>query len=321
MPLLTTSTYHAPRLLRPAHFNTVYPAMFRRLPEVRYLRERWETPDGDFLDLDWARGQNDRLLIAVHGLEGSSQRSYIKGMIRAFGQKGWDGLGFNFRSCSGELNRCLHSYHMGATADLDWLIHKVLDQRRYRQIALVGFSLGGNVVLKYLGERGDDLPGEVRSAVTFSVPCHLTSANLEIHSRKNRLYMRRFMDSLNPKLVAKARRFPDRLQIDRSRLPRNFYEYDEIFTAPVHGFANAAEYWDRSSSIHYLPEIKRPTLLVNALDDTFLSRESYPYDLARQHRYLFLETPANGGHVGFVSFNDRRHYWSERRAVEFVLAS
>ncbi|MCB0676249.1 MAG: alpha/beta hydrolase, partial [Saprospiraceae bacterium] len=102
---------------------------------------------------------------------------------------------------------------------------------------------------------------------------------------------------------------------------RNFYEYDEIFTAPVHGFANAAEYWDRSSSIHYLPEIKRPTLLVNALDDTFLSRESYPYDLARQHRYLFLETPANGGHVGFVSFNDRRHYWSERRAVEFVLAS
>ncbi len=317
MPLIELSSYRAPFGFRNPWTNTIYPALFRKVSGVQYARERVELPDGDFLDLDWSRTGSRRLVIVLHGLEGNARRPYVMGMVRAFNRTGWDALGFNFRNCSGTPNRLLQSYHIGATADLDRLVGRLAAAGRYDCIALVGFSLGGNVVLKYLGERGSALPSVVQAGVAFSVPVDVVDANREIRKPKNRLYVWRFMQSMNAKVEEKRRRFGD--QIFRPTHPAcNFDEFDEWYTAPIHGFASALDYWTRNSSIRFIPDIAVPALLVNAADDTFLGPNCYPTALARTHRRFFLEVPAHGGHVGFVQFGTGGWYWSEQRAVAFV---
>ena len=317
MPLIKKSAYRARGPFRCAHVNTIFPALFRKVPGVHFERERVDTPDGDFLDLDWSVQGSRRLAILLHGLEGSAARPYIRGMARYFNQRGWDALGFNFRGCSGEPNRKLRSYHVGETGDLKWAISTILGRENYETIALVGFSLGGNVVLKYLGENGDEVPAEVRCGVAFSVPCEVVSANEEIDKWHNGLYRRRFIKSLNSKVKEKALRFPEALRLPKP-MPRNFREFDGRFTAPIHGFRDAEDYWERNSSLPFLPAIRRPALLVSARDDSFLSPACYPYQLAAGHPHLFLEAPRWGGHVGFVSSGPDGAYWSEQRACQFV---
>ncbi len=320
MPLIKHSTYKAPPLLRNGHLNTIYAGAFRSVRDLTYERERIHTPDGDFLDLDWSTVSSDRLVIVLHGLEGSAQRPYTRGMIRYFNQNGWDGLGMNFRGCSGEPNRLLRSYHVGETSDLDTVIQHVLSLDRYREVVLVGFSLGGNVTLKYIGEKGTQVHPIIRKAVALSVPCHVPSANEVFNHWQNKLYMHRFMRSLNAKMQYKAAQFPGQLKIN-GRLPRNFNEFDEIFTAPVHGFANAHDYWTRNSSLPFLENTVIPTLLINAMDDSFLSQACFPTALADGHRRFYLETPRRGGHCGFVTFNDNGTYWSEKRTFEFAASN
>ncbi len=317
MPILPNSTYRPPALFRNPHLNTVYPALFRRVEGVDFHRQRLPTPDGDFIDLDWSRTGSKRLLLALHGLEGDSRRPYIRGIIRRFNRAGWDGAGMNFRGCSGEPNLKPWSYHMGVSADLEWVIRQILNTGHYEQIALTGFSLGGNVVLRYLGERPDTTPGQIVAAVTFSVPCHIRSANLKIGKWYNYGYLNRFMTSLNKKMDLKAKQFPGLLQAG-GKMPADFKSFDDRFTAPLHGFKNAEDYWEKCSSLPILESIRVPTLLVNALDDTFLSKECYPYTQATKNPCLYLETPRWGGHTGFVSRHPEGVYWSEERALEFV---
>jgi len=317
MPVIENSSYRTRGIFKNAHVNTVYAAMFRPEPEVKYRRERLELSDGDFLDLDWSGKGSENLLIALHGLEGSAERPYIKGMARYFNRQGWDCLGLNFRGCSGESNRLLRSYHIGETGDLKMVIQHALQQYHYRRIALTGFSLGGNVVLKYLGEDDSQLPAEVIGGITFSVPCDVLNSNTEIDKWHNRHYLWKFLITLNQKIQEKANRFPDQLELPE-RMPRNFREFDEWFTAPIHGFDSAEHYWSSSSSLKYLPSLGRPALLVNALDDTFLSPQSYPYEVAKEVPHFYLETPTYGGHVGFVLRNSGNEYWAEQRAFEFV---
>ncbi len=317
MPLIEPSTYRAPLGFRNPWTNTIWPALFRKVKGVHYERERVELPDGDFLDLDWSRVGSRRLVIVLHGLEGNARRPYVMGMVRAFNRAGWDALGFNFRNCSGTPNRLLRSYHIGATEDLDWLVRQLAREGTYDCIVPIGFSLGGNVVLKYLGEQGAALPAIVQAGVAFSVPVDVVDANREIRKFKNRLYVWRFMQSMNAKVEEKRRRFGDR--VFRPPHPaRNFDEFDEWYTAPIHGFASAHDYWTRNSSIRFIPEIQVPALLINAADDTFLGPRCYPRDLARSHRHFHLEVPEHGGHVGFVRFGHQGIYWSEERAVTFV---
>ncbi|RMG85334.1 MAG: alpha/beta fold hydrolase [Bacteroidetes bacterium] len=318
MPLTDSPGYVAPRWLRNPHFNSIYAAVFRKVPGVFYERERLLTPDDDFLDLDWSRTGSRRLLIACHGLEGSADRPYMRGMIRHFNRHGWDGLGINFRGCGGELNRKPYSYHMGWTTDLDFMVQKMATQGNYDEIALIGFSLGGNVVLNYLGRKGREVPQIVRKAVAFSVPCHIESANVEINRRRNRLYLWRFMRSLNEKARIKAAQFPGAFAFDPKNPPTSFYEFDEQVTAPAHGFASNRDYWEKTSSLPVLDQICIPTLLVNAADDTFLSAQCYPVELARKHPFFHFEKPRHGGHVGFVEFNNDGSFWSEKRALAFV---
>ncbi len=319
MPVIPKSNYQPPFIFQNCHLNTVFPSVVRKVEGIQYERERIDTPDGDFLDIDWSKVGGKKLILGLHGLEGSASRPYILGMLKLFNQHGWDGAGLNFRGCSGEPNRLLRTYHMGDTGDVEFVIQHILNNHPYEEIALFGFSLGGNVLLKYLGEQGKNLPDVIRRAVAFSVHCHIESANIEIDKWYNKVYLNRFLLSLNTKLLLKAERFPNKVQIPANGLPKNFREFDDFFTGPVHGFKDAVDYWQRSSSIHYIPDIRIPFLMVNASDDSFLSPQCYPTKLAEQLPNFFLEIPNKGGHVGFVTRTKDGFYWSERRAAKFIL--
>lgn len=310
--------YKSPPFFGSGHLQTVYPTLCRKIPSVHFRRERIETPDGDFLDLDWSGQNRSHLAILSHGLEGNSQRIYMTGMARALNNAGIDALCWNFRGCSGVPNRKLHYYHSGLTVDLNTVLQHALDRGQYRKIWLIGFSIGGNITLKYLGEQAADLPPEVQGAIAFSVPCDLASSSIELAKPFNRVYMRRFLKQLHEKIRAKMLIMPGKIDDDNYHLIRNFQQFDDRYTAPLNGFRDAADYWQQSSCIHYLDTIRRPALLVNARNDSFLSKECYPVAVADRHPFLFLEMPEKGGHVGFIEFNREQTYWLEKRAVEFI---
>ena len=321
MPLVESSSYRPPLPFRSAHLNTIYPALLRTVREVDYQRERLDTPDDDFIDLDFSRVGVRRTVLVLHGLEGSAQRPYVRGMIRRFNRAGYDGVGFNFRSCSGEMNRQINSYNMAATDDLDLAVRYLNAQHGYEEIVLVGFSLGGSVILNYLSDGKFSVPPAVKRAVCFSVPVDITTANSYINRFENWAYRDRFMKSLMVKMREKARQYPElEPLIAGNRRPRKFWDFDGAFTAPLHGYASAEDYWARASALPHLPRLKTPTLLVQAQDDTFLSPECYPIELAREHSYLHLEITRWGGHCGFVTASEDGTYWTEERAVQFVEA-
>lgn len=317
MPLIEHSTYRPPPGLSNGHLQTIW-TQFRKVRGVVYRRERITTPDDDFLDLDWAEIGVKRLAILSHGLEGSTQRPYVLGMVRALQRRGWDALAWNYRGCSGETNRKLRSYHSGETGDLHTVVQHALSRSRHTELALIGFSLGGNITLKYLGEQGTALHPLISRAVTFSVPCDLESGALKLAKPAARLYMLRFLRSLRQKVREKKRMFPG--QIDDAGLDaiRTFHEFDNAYTAPIHGFKDAHDYFTRSSSRQFLPAIRIPALLVNAKNDPFLAEPSYPYEEARASAHVFFEAPETGGHTGFIAFTPRGEYWSETRALEFL---
>lgn len=299
--------------------QTIYPALYRKIPVITLERERIHTPDGDFLDLDWDTSNHAaRLAIISHGLEGDSSNHYVQGMAAALHRAGWDILAWNFRSCSGETNRLLHSYHCGATEDLQTIISHALKTGRYGHLSLVGFSLGGNMTLKYLGDLGTDVDPRICGAVAFSVPCDLASSSVALESFANRIYMTRFLADLRKKIRLKMAMFPGQLHDEGLDKMRTFREFDHAYTAPLHGFESGVEYWRLASSKPVLPRIAIPTLLVNARNDPFLAPPCFPEEAARINPNFHFEAPRSGGHVGFVSFNARSEYWSETRAVEFI---
>lgn len=319
MPLLPTPPYEPSLpLLRNGHIATIWPTVLRRVPEVPYQRERIETADGDFLDLAWVRRGAAQVAILSHGLEGNADRSYMRGMARALA--GWDVLAWSFRGCSGTPNRLLRSYHSGATDDLDAVVQHALAQG-YRSMVLVGFSLGGNLTLKYLGERGAALDTRIHKAAVFSVPVDLDAGCNRLDGPGCELYRWRFLRTLRAKTMQKQQAFPGRLpRVDPAAIT-TLRRFDDHVTAPSHGFADAADYYARCSSKQFLSGIRIPTLLVNAADDPFLPDACYPFDEARASEHVFLEVPRFGGHVGFVDLNHGGRYWSEQRAVAFFEAS
>lgn len=308
--------YAPPLLLFNKHIETIYPSLFRNVAGIEYLRERISTPDKDFLDLDWLKKDSRKLVILSHGLEGNSQRSYIKGMAKIFFAHGFDVLAWNYRGCSGEMNHTLRFYHSGATEDLGHVIEYAL-AKKYDEINLIGFSLGGNLTLKYLGEMGNTLDKNVKNAVVFSVPLNLYTSCQKISERMNWVYSQRFLKSLKEKVLLKSRLIPG---IDASQLAyiNSLIEFDNAYTAPLHGFKNAIDYYNQCSSIHFLNQIQRPTLIVNAKNDPFLSEDCYPQHL-KEHTFVKVHYPKRGGHVGFALFNQNGLYWSEQRALHFIL--
>lgn len=314
MPVVPSS-YRAPAWLRGGHLQTIVPALFRRVPRVTTRRERLELSDGDFLDLDWATSGSDRLVILSHGLEANSQATYIQGMAGALQRRGWDVLAWNYRGCGGESNRLLKFYHSGASDDLDHVVRHALAVHPASRVDLVGFSLGGNMTLKYLGER--EPSPRLHRAVAFSVPCDLACSSVRLSLPVNRhLYMRRFLVSLRKKLAEKRPRFPDQIDLRGAWKIRDFRGFDDRFTAPLHGFKDAADYWDRSSSRPFVSRISIPALLVNAANDPFLGPGCFPRAEAEGSEFFHLEVPEDGGHCGFS--NGGAESWAEIRAAEFL---
>jgi predicted alpha/beta-fold hydrolase len=307
-------------LLTNGHLQTVLPGIIRKVKPVAYRRERIGTPDGDFLDLDWVKNGAARVAVLSHGLEGDSKRHYMLGMANALLKRGWDVVAWNARGCSGEPNRMLRFTHSGATEDLGAVVAHVLSTSDYSAVALIGFSLGGNLTLKYTGERGTRLDTRVKAAVAFSVPCDLESSSLKLAARVNRIYMRRFLTSLHCKIRAMKLVTPQKIDDSGYRHMRTFKHFDDRYTAPIHGFMNAEDYWRQCSCKSFLRQIQVPTLLVNARNDPFLSEACFPVEEAETNPNFCLETPANGGHVGFISFNRDGEYWSETRAAAFLEA-
>ncbi|RPD40571.1 YheT family hydrolase [Chitinophaga barathri] len=315
MPVLPLPDYTAPVLLRNRHLLTIFPSLFRKIQPAQYTRTRIPTADNDFIDLDFSKTGSKKLVIILHGLEGNSKRQYVTGMVRIFNEGGYDTVSMNFRSCSGEVNKALRFYHSGETSDLETVITHV--QKDYEHLHLVGFSLGGSVTLKYIGEKGAAIPACIKSAVGISVPVDLKDSAYEMEKSHNSIYMKRFIRSLGEKLEEKARQFPEKISLEGYESIRSFREFDDQYTAPIHGYKDAEEYWAKNNARQFLHQISIPTLLINALDDPFLGKGSFPYEEAEANPNFHLETPATGGHVGFVTFSGK-HYWSERRAFQFI---
>ena len=295
--------------------QTILPVLLPRRITLPFTRTRLELEDGDFLDLDWARAGHGRLAIMQHGLEGSTSQAYIRGMAATLQSAQWDVLAWNFRGCGGEPNRLPRAYHSGDTGDLAAVIAHAAEE--YSRIALIGFSLGGNVTLKYVGEAPPH-PAVV-AAAAVSVPLDLASSARKLDRRwSNRIYLRRFLVPLIAKIEAKALHFPGELNTGGIRAIRSFQEFDGRYTAPLHGFRDADDYWKRASSRQFLPGIAVPTLILNARNDPFLTPDSLPFAEAEANPSLFLEAPESGGHVGFLDFARGMQPWSERRVAEFV---
>jgi hypothetical protein len=316
MPLLQNSDYISPFYMFSGHLETILPALFRKAGNVFYARERITTNDQDFLDLDWSKVGSRKLVLISHGLEGDSHSPYNLGMVKALNKVGWDALAWNYRGCSGELNKVCRFYHSGETKDLHFVLQHVVPQ--YDEIALIGFSIGGNITLKYLGEQHTSIHPKIRSAACFSVPCHLESGAMHLAKAANKVYLNRFLKSLKNKIRTKEAAMPGTFDLTDIDKISNFQEFDDKYTAPLNGFKNAKEYWNDSSSIFYIKNISIPTLLVNAKNDPFLTEKCYPIEEAKLNENFFLEIPTKGGHVGFFFHNKDYNFWSEKRAIEFI---
>lgn len=317
MPVLK-GNYLPPGIFKNADISTIYSATLRKVILPAYTRERIDLSDGDFLDLDWSystANETKKIVILLHGLAGNSQRPYMRGMARIFNSENWDAIAMNFRGCSEELNKHFRSYHAGASGDLAEVITHVLSLKKYDKIALVGFSLGGNMMLKYLGENRS-LPKEIVGGVAVSVPCDLAGSLGAINRMRNFVYSKRFERNLKQHLYLRARKFPDHIDKRQIAACKSLRDIDDLYTSQAHGYKNASHYYEETSALKFLSAIEKPTFIISAANDSFLSAKCYPKEIAENSNYLHLEIPQYGGHVGFVTKNET--FYHEQRAMEFI---
>lgn len=307
------------------HAQTLAAIPLARGRGVKFQRTRIDTPDGDFLDIDVATVAGvdlpaaAPLALLLHGLEGSARRPYALEMYRQLARRGIRGVGMNYRSCSGEINRTARSYHAGATEDVA-LVHAWLDSR-FPGVAkgMVGVSLGGNMVLKYLGERGGELAIRLRAAAAISPPFDLTMNHETLNQGWNRRYVASFLGSIQAKLRAKAELLRPLIDLERALAAQTLHELDEAMTAPLHGFADADDYYTRASARRYLPGIQVPTLILRAADDPLIAAADIPHDLLQLNGALLAAITPHGGHVGWIEGRPLVYrLWAQRQAAAFL---
>jgi len=319
MPILKSTYPGPPVFLFNGHLETIVPSLYRKVDGVNYRREKIGTPDGDFLNLDWSKVGSEKLLIISHGLEGDSERHYVRGLVKLFNLNQIDALVWNNRTCGGEINNLPILYHHGASYDLDTTIEHVLDLNFYSTIFLTGISMGGAQTLKYLGEKGNDLPKEIKKAAVYSTPCNLPSSAATLKLRSNIFYKKRFLGKLKKKIAAKAQQFPELIDTSMLEAVKDFDTFDTLFTAKLHGFKDAADFYQSVSADNWMPHIAIPSLVLNALNDPLLGPACFPVSLAEKKQEIFLEMPKYGGHTGFVTKGSEFTY-AEYRVLEFLLS-
>jgi uncharacterized protein len=304
------------------HLQTLWGKLFRRQTPAPTVLERWDTPDGDFLELHRLAARRDapRLLL-LHGLEGTVRSHYAQALLNEAARRGWGADLLIFRSCGSALNLTRRFYHSGETGDVAFILERILNEFPDSQLALVGVSLGGNVLLKFLGERGDDLPRQLKAAAAISVPFDLARSSMRVNRGFSKFYQRFFLNSLRKKAQEKARRFPDLASQSGIAALRTLEDFDNLITGPLHGFRDAQDYYARSSSLPYLKSIRLETLLFSAVDDPMLPAEVLDEvrEVARDNPVLEVDFVDKGGHAGFITgfVPWRPFYYAEYRVGEF----
>ncbi len=290
--------YVSPSWLKGGHMQTIYPAKMIIQESIAYRRERWDTPDGDFVDLDWVDGEGP-LHVLFHGLEGSSKSHYALSIMNELKKRRGKGVVVHFRGCSGEPNRAARAYHSGDHEEMDWILKRLRASHEGRLYAM-GVSLGGNVLLKWLGESGEKALSVIDAAASVSAPIDVAASGDALGRGFNRKYTREFLKTLKQKILAKLDEYPE--IVDRKSLlaAENFRQFDDLVTAPLHGFLNTDDYWKKASSKPVLPYISVPTLIINAQNDPFMPPESLPREQEVSDQVV-LDYPEEGGHAGFVS--------------------
>lgn len=319
MPILTPTHFKTPIFQFNGHLQSIYPSILRKVSFNYAKRERLELPDGDFVDLDWSvtTKSSSKLVIVTHGLEGDSTRHYVTGMAKIFSSNGYDALGWNCRSCSGEMNRLARFYHHGDANDLRLVIQHAIQNYGYDEIVLVGFSMGGSLTLRAIAEYPEWVPTQVKKAIGFSVPCSLKGSVDALSTKENNIYLKRFLRKLGEKIKLKAGLFPGQIDATGYDQINTFIEFDNRYTAPLHGYNNALDFYEKASVGPLLHQVKIPALIVQAINDPFLLPNCMPIAVAGQNPHLFLEMTAKGGHCGFM-VKGQSYTWAEKRALEFA---
>ena len=315
---MAAQPFRAPPWLANPHLQTVYGSLIAAKPVVDYRRERWETPDGDFVDTDHVDGLPDRpWVVLFHGLEGSSDSPYARTLMHRVAARGWRGTVVNFRGCSGEPNRLPRAYHSGDADELDWVLRRLRALAGRAPLYAVGISLGGNALLKWLGELGEEAAPIVTAAAAVSAPLDLMAAGAALEKGFSLLYAKHFLATMKARAAAKHARFPQSFDLARMRRARTLREFDDVVTAPLHGFRDTDDYWTRASAKPVLGRIAVPTLVLNARDDPFLPESALP-GANEVSAAVRVEFPDRGGHVAFVSGPFPGHIgWLPARVLHF----
>jgi uncharacterized protein len=309
--------YPAPSWLPGGHLQTIFPATCIVKPEVAYRRERWQTPDQDFIDIDFVDGKPGQpFVVLFHGLEGSSDSHYARALMAQVAERGWSGAVPHFRGCSGELNHAPRFYHSGDAGEIDWIIRRLVAQQKHgSKFYAAGVSLGGNALLRWLGESQHEA-AIVDAACAVSAPLDLAGGGAALSRGFNMIYTQVFLRTLKPKCLNKLAQFPGLFDRETMLRARNLYEFDNVVTAPLHGFRDTDDYWHRASAKHVLDDITVPTLVLNAKNDPFLPPRHLPRSASR---HVTLEYPERGGHVGFaVGAPPGRLNWLPQRLLNFL---
>jgi predicted alpha/beta-fold hydrolase len=318
MPIIHKSAYKGPPFYQyNGHLQTILPALMRKVEGINYERERFTLSDGDFVDLDWIDKGSKNLVFLSHGLEGNSERHYMKGMAKKFKEQNWDIVAWNCRSCSGEMNLKPRLYNHGEIGDIAEVIEHIIAAKSYEKIVLIGFSMGGNIIMKYLGVHGAAIPSQLYKAIAFSSPTDLKGSADLLNFPKAKFYKNRFLKMLKAKMEVKAEQYPHLIDMKNFNKIQRWQDFDDYFTAPLNGYKDAEHFYYEGSAQNFMKGICIPTLLVNAKNDPILSRNCYPAEICEKHKYIYLETPQRGGHVGFSRWG-KSFAWSEYRALEFV---
>jgi predicted alpha/beta-fold hydrolase len=311
MPIIA-SKYRPPLYLFSGHLQTIVPALSVKRNNTLYTTEKLDTPDGDFIELDWVKGSHEKLMILCHGLEGNSRSHYVQQMAEHFSGLGWTILAIHARSCGREMNRLPQAYYGGFTKDIDTVMLKYAES--YLSIVLVGFSLGGNMALNFVGR--NQAPENLHAVIGFSVPCELKTSEQKIDRFSNRIYTQKFLKKLKNKVRKLEACHPGIYDISKLQKITNLQGFSAGFTAPFFGFNSLDNFYKSGSCLDALKNIKIPTLLVNAKNDPFLSDACFPIEVAQQSDHLFLEIPKRGGHAAFPI--SKTESWMPLRVEEFL---
>jgi predicted alpha/beta-fold hydrolase len=314
-------TYSHPFWLPGGHFQTIVPALISKKPQVQYRRERWTTPDQDFIDVDFVDGEIGKpFVVMFHGLEGSSNSHYARAMMAYLKELGWSGAIPHFRACSGEINLAPRFYHSGDSAEIAWILKKLHLQYSVvnpnGKFYATGVSLGANALLRFLGEYQEESQF-VDAACAVSTPLDLTLSNAALERGFNIVYIKKFLNTLKPKCLEKLAQYPNLFSKEKLLAASNLYEFDNIVTAPLHGYKNANDYWQRASAGQILNDIRVPTYVLNAKNDPFLPAEALPKKISPN--YVRLDYPSDGGHVGFpTGWPFGRIDWLPKQLISFL---